>query len=427
MDYTIVSPAELSYDLAERAHQGTSWTPDVRARQQQESYATTVQTVYNALLPLAQTEAQQAILTEEIARYKATYLSKLGAYLGAHSRVLSSFVIGSSNFPTARNQRRNDTADRRLADLLAWRATAEKAIRKALVQAGRPDLSPEAAIRQKIAQRTVLQDRMVAANKLIRKQDRAGLAALGFTETEIARLFIPDFAGRLGFADYQLTNNRAEIKRLEARLGELASRADTETTFTERTGAGWRMLVEDGRLCLDFDAKPDAATRTALKSRGFKWAPSRGMWVRQFTQAAIQAAEQVVGPAQPVTEPEPEPMAPVIADIPEPMAPPVVAQASMFDVPTEAPAMAQPARAPAQSVMLLGLAEPAADLASQIPADLLAVLAGYALAGLDANRQALVLSDLGTGRIVTKGALVARCKALMAQQTTEATQPFCWG
>ena len=39
--------------------------------------------------------------------------------------------------------------------------------------------------------------------------------------------------------------------------------------------------------------KPDADTRQALKSEGFKWAPSQGAWQRQLNQNAIRAAARL--------------------------------------------------------------------------------------------------------------------------------------
>lgn len=60
----------------------------------------------------------------------------------------------------------------------------------------------------------------------------------------------------------------------------------------------------------------------------------------------------------------------------------------------------------------------------QIPRVLLTELA---LAQLDANRQAVIMADLGTGRIVTVAALRKRIKALAQAQATETATAFAWG
>ena len=42
-----------------------------------------------------------------------------------------------------------------------------------------------------------------------------------------------------------------------------------------------------------FDEKPPEDQRRALKSEGFKWAPSQGAWQRQLNQNAIRAAARL--------------------------------------------------------------------------------------------------------------------------------------
>jgi hypothetical protein len=58
---------------------------------------------------------------------------------------------------------------------------------------------------------------MKRANQLLRKADREGLADLGFANDAIDRLFMTDWCGRIGFPDYALKNNSANIRRLEKR------------------------------------------------------------------------------------------------------------------------------------------------------------------------------------------------------------------
>jgi hypothetical protein len=80
-------------------------------------------------------------------------------------------------------------------------------------------------------------------------------------------------------------------------------------------------------------------------------------------------------------------------------------QAVLFYDGTSKPMAQVPVTGPVQACMLLGT-DPA-------------------LAGLDTNRQAAILADLGTGRIVTAGALRKRCAAALAAQAQEGT--FSWG
>lgn len=64
-------------------------------------------------------------------------------------------------------------------------------------------------------------DMMRKANKLVRKGDRDGLTAMGFNGRTLESLFEKDFAGRIGFADYMMTNNNGVIRTTRLRLEEL--------------------------------------------------------------------------------------------------------------------------------------------------------------------------------------------------------------
>jgi len=67
----IAQPEELRFDLARRAHEGTSFVPEQRARQAQQAYADAVNGLYAELLEQATTDEQKAVLDTEMQRYKA--------------------------------------------------------------------------------------------------------------------------------------------------------------------------------------------------------------------------------------------------------------------------------------------------------------------------------------------------------------------
>lgn len=146
-----------------------------------------------------------------------------------------------------------------------------------------------------------LQARMIAANKVVRKfkgkDQAAGVAALvaqGFTESSAAKLFEPDFCGRVGFASYELTNNGANIRRIEQRIEHLKRNATRETKV-EAFGA--IKLVENAeinRVQIIFPGKPSADVRGKLKASGFRWSPSEGAWQRQLNNAAVYWAKDLI-------------------------------------------------------------------------------------------------------------------------------------
>lgn len=144
------------------------------------------------------------------------------------------------------------------------------------------------------------QDVMKAANKAIRahKTPEARIAALvkvGLTEIQAAEIIKPDFAGRVGFASYQLSNANANMRRIEQRIKVLE--ANQERTSTEAAGDGYtyRQDADENRVMFIFEGKPDEATRALLKANGFNWSPSRDgkPWVRQWNNAGVYHAQVV--------------------------------------------------------------------------------------------------------------------------------------
>lgn len=152
-------------------------------------------------------------------------------------------------------------------------------------------------LRRELAQREAAQEKMKAANAAIRRNAKRGeqaqvaaLLELGFAEDKARELLTPDFAGRIGFPSYALTNNNASIRRVRQRIEQLEREADAQDVEIE--GDGWTYFEDtaDNRLGFIFDAKPDDDTRAMLRSHGFRWSPSRSAWVRHLHTSRNVAA-----------------------------------------------------------------------------------------------------------------------------------------
>lgn len=153
-------------------------------------------------------------------------------------------------------------------------------------------------LRAELAKVEQTQERMKAANKAIRthKTEEARIAALvaqGLTEAQAAELLKPDFAGRVGFPSYALSNNNANARRIAGRIAELEKRRQSVDVEQEAEGYTYREDTEENRVMFVFPDKPDEETRALLKRHAFKWSPSRGAWVRQLNNAGIWAGQQV--------------------------------------------------------------------------------------------------------------------------------------
>ncbi|MCK9468054.1 MAG: DUF3560 domain-containing protein [Porticoccaceae bacterium] len=153
-------------------------------------------------------------------------------------------------------------------------------------------------LKAELAQVETAQERMKAANKVIRSKKTddvrvAELVALGFTEAQAVELLKPDFAGRVGFPSYALTNNNANARRITKRIEELEARRQRVDVEEEGEGYTYREDTEENRVMFIFDGKPAPEVRDVLKRNAFKWSPSRGAWVRQLNNAGIYAGQNV--------------------------------------------------------------------------------------------------------------------------------------
>lgn len=153
------------------------------------------------------------------------------------------------------------------------------------------------------------QERMAAANKALRAYAKAGpeaqvtaIVATGIPDKVARKLLEPDFAGRLGFPAYVLTNNGANIRRIEKRIEELSAKASAPArtpTIADVPGVGG-VTIEDNadlnRTQIRFaNGKPPDAIRAKLKSAAFKWAPSEGAWQRHSSNGAWHHAHVALG------------------------------------------------------------------------------------------------------------------------------------
>jgi prefoldin subunit 5 len=156
-----------------------------------------------------------------------------------------------------------------------------------------------AKLRAELASLQDLQARMKQANQTIRKtkgDDAAKAQALvdiGWKLARAQQLLEKDFAGRIGFADYALKNNTANMRRIEKRIEELEATSTREDK--EEIGAGYTYREDAGenRVMLLFDGKPGEEIRTLLKANGFKWSPTREAWIRGLNNAGIYHASVV--------------------------------------------------------------------------------------------------------------------------------------
>ena len=291
---------DIDWSAAVSAFNGTSHVPEQRAARVIYEYA-------DHMLKMRER------LGEDFETYRAGYLPKLRSWLSAHSGVLSTMIAGRSGFNVRQAEKRGATADNRAADLRAFhegffRRRSREAKRAARLEA-RLGGGVIEDLRREIANLAQMQEQMKATNAAIRKakvipaddEGRTRLAAeiaakVGLKPTTVLGVLTKDFAGRIGFPDYIMSGNLANIKRKRERLADEEAKAERaqaggeDYARTVQTPNGPVEVLynrEDDRL--QITAKKGVIDSALLKQAALHWTPSLGVHQRQLTDRAIHA------------------------------------------------------------------------------------------------------------------------------------------
>jgi hypothetical protein len=292
--------SDIPIRVAHAAWAGISFSPERRGDIARTEYAETLQNDYDRLSAQC-SEELKAQFEEEFSRYRTGYRNRTLKWLCSESRCMSTLITGPSNFPTRRNQKRNDVSHKRLNELSDYRARALAAIEKIIHPEWRPIMSGDddatARLQEKIAKAEATQEHMRAVNKLIKRKtgpDIEGLKALGLSDYEITERQKPDFCGRVGFADYELTNNNANIRRMKQRLeGITRNQALPDTSVKNDNGITLEDCPAENRIRLTFPGKPSDEIRNRLKKNGFRWTPSLGVWQAYRNYWSMETAKLI--------------------------------------------------------------------------------------------------------------------------------------
>lgn len=155
---------------------------------------------------------------------------------------------------------------------------------------------PEALtkLKDKLSRLQALQSFMKAANRCLRRQDKAAFLLLPSATAEIwAQLNDTSRGGYVGFPSYKLTNNNAKIKTVESRIKMLEA-IEVRVEFDMQIGSvRVRENKEAGRLQMIFEGKPVEKIRRELKRHGFRWSGSQGAWQRYISTNALYWAKLI--------------------------------------------------------------------------------------------------------------------------------------
>ena len=237
-------------------------------------------------------------LLDKFARELAEVINQRNAI---DARVPSVMVAGGSNFPVAAKHKQNAARDRNNERYAEVQAILRKIQSVGTGGIMSDDKDAVAKLTAKLEKLEKHQATMKAANAAVRMKDTtkgdAKLKEMGYTDEEIKQLRTPDFCGRVGYPDYEMKNNNANIRRIKELIAALEKDAQQAAANTGPVKGDGYELVENadmGRIQFIFDGKPDDNTRALLKENGFRWAPSQGAWQRMLNDNGRSAARRVM-------------------------------------------------------------------------------------------------------------------------------------
>ena len=189
------------------------------------------------------------------------------------------------------NMRKGFEASEKAKDM-RWKADG---VGRAGVSSDDPDAIEK--LREKLAGLEKKMEQSKALNKALKKAFKTGsdqpLRDLGFGDSTIAELKVPDVCGGIGIQPYEMSNRSANIRRIKKRIANLEAIADDTTS--EKTFGPVTVVdsVDENRLQIFFPGKPDDDTRKVLKGWGFRWSPTSGAWQRHRSSAATYWGEKI--------------------------------------------------------------------------------------------------------------------------------------
>ena len=245
----------VPYETAYRAYTGISFDPEKRAVSTREGFANGIIQLYEELKKLDETRIEE--IETDIEEYTERLLKKELAWLSAKSRTISPMITGPARFPTRRNEKALNSEHNRATEYLEY---AEK-VKTALIR--------KYKIVKKISIEELIEEyRPKTKNSLFKESLYRKLMNIAKDNR------IEEVKKALESATDIFTSRHKIHRELES----LKIKQTAESKEEEVNGVKIVDNIQENRIQLFFDGKPEKEVITYLKSKCWKWAPSKGCW-----------------------------------------------------------------------------------------------------------------------------------------------------
>jgi hypothetical protein len=291
------TPEIINEETARRAKENISFS-DYKPGSATAEYKAQV----NALIEIAEDLAECSRFIEseperiaEAQSYINYYSRKYAEYINKDNEITcrcpSVLIAGPANFPTRKKQKQVAAWDANRKNYISLDDARSKLSYILLQEHPISSADPDALekLNKKLERLQAEHAEHLKANKAAAAEVKAGRASyaygtFGAVTTTDGKHFPTYFTG----------NETAEIRRIKGRIETL--KKQKEAPDKKESGDGWNLYEdsEAGRICFEFDGKPEQNIINSLKSYGFRWSPRLKRWQRQNTDNGRRAANEVL-------------------------------------------------------------------------------------------------------------------------------------
>lgn len=299
----LFSKDDITYEVAYRAHTGTSFSPEKRAKAHQNDYYNFLDEVYKINYKKAKTLKKTDEFKTKFIRFKNGYLKRYLAYLSSKNGMMSTMITGASNFPVSRMRKKSETINKRLNELVEfgdkyYHFFIEK---KDIIKTGSHNALEK--LMKKLSSLEEQHNLMKKGNAVITKvlrikgidrEEQIKQIAIGFEDffkEKLIETWVKSARkgnNSLKSEKFYTTNLTAKIRNVKKQieLEKRLSKASEELGNTEIIFDGGTIIInrEINKIQILFENKPTSEVRSFLKKGGnaFKWSPKNGVWQRQL-------------------------------------------------------------------------------------------------------------------------------------------------
>lgn len=268
----------ISHETARRAFYWISFSPDERGISTIAESKKEINSFLSELLKI-NTEEKENIIAD-VKEWALKYDSKKVMWLNALSNTASSAITGRANFPVEKNRRKMEIAHNRSMALVEW---MEKS-KKALIKKYSPKVIPKTIFEE------VEEVKKADRKGYFKSLDKESLTAKLYNHANISLENLKEVK-EIAIKETSLFTSKHKIHRMIESLEKKYSRIEEGAANKETVINNIKIVdsEENNRIELYFEGIPTADIRNYLKSKGFKWTPSKKAW--QNYRSSLRLAE----------------------------------------------------------------------------------------------------------------------------------------